>query len=66
VTFEPEEIAGDLTGDGRVDWMNLAILAQQWLWIGPSGNIDEDIIADGIVNFLDFAKIAEDWMAISE
>jgi len=53
----------DITGDGEVDFEDLAKLAEQWL--GPPGSPSADIApqpdGDGIVNFLDFAKLAEEW-----
>jgi len=51
VNLEPE----DTTGDSEVD---LAGLADKWLWIGDAGSIKEDITGDGIVNLADFAAIA--------
>ncbi len=53
--------AGDISGDGKIDFEDLSRLAEMWLWTGQAGEIAEDIFADGIVNFKDFAKIAEGW-----
>jgi hypothetical protein len=56
-------IAGDVTGNGIVDFEDLAILADQWLQ--PPGNPSADIApspVDGIVNFLDFVVMAEHWL----
>jgi hypothetical protein len=55
---------GDFTGDGIVDFEDLAILAEQWLqppgipsadiWLAPNG--------DDFVDFRDFAILADNWM----
>ena len=52
---------GDISDDGKVDFEDLAILANQWLQ--PPGTPSADIaLPYGIVDFLDFAKLAENWM----
>jgi hypothetical protein len=60
----PEPLAGDLNGDCRVNFKDLAILVNQWLQ--PSGSPSADIApppsGDGIVNFLDFEIMAENWL----
>jgi len=56
-------IAGDITGDDKVDFEDLNILAEQWLQ--PPGIPSADIAppdGDNIVNFLDFALLAENWL----
>jgi predicted aspartyl protease len=56
-------IPGDITNDGKVDWYDLKVLAEQWLQ--PPGEPSADIAptpADGIVNFLDFAILANHWL----
>ena len=63
VIFEAGKLIGDITGDGNVDWYDLARLADRWLWKGIPGSIDEDILQDGILDFLDLAKLAGDWMS---
>ena len=50
----------DLNGDGSVDYLDLVILAEQWLQ--PSGNPSADLNNDNIVNFADFAIFAPHWM----
>lgn len=60
ILLEEDNTAGDLTGDGEVNFEDLAKLCLYWLQdeasvdIAPPGG-------DGIVNFLDFAKLAENW-----
>jgi len=56
-------ILGDITGDGKVDFADLARLANEWLWTGQPGSISEDILQDGIINFADFALLAQNWLA---
>ena len=61
--IEPIEVlAGDITGEGDVDFADLERLANKWLWTGTPGSILEDIVKDGSVDFLDFTKLAENWM----
>jgi hypothetical protein len=53
----------DITDDGKVDFDDLKILAEQWLQ--PPGVPSADIApvpADGLVNFLDFAVLADHWL----
>jgi hypothetical protein len=54
-------LAGDITGEGNVDFADLTRLSDKWLWTGTPGNIPKDINKDGSVDFLDFAKLAENW-----
>jgi hypothetical protein len=60
------EVAGDITGEGDVNYADLARIAEKWLWIGTPGSIDEDIApepnGDGRVDFLDFTLLAKNWM----
>ncbi len=56
-------IPGDLEPDCDVDWMDLAMLSQEWLGFGlNSGDIAPSPTGDGIVNMLDFALLAEHWL----
>ncbi len=59
-------VLGDITGEGDINIADLIRLAEQWLWTGTPGSIDEDIApppdGDGKVNLLDFAVLAENWM----
>ncbi|MBN2139352.1 MAG: hypothetical protein JW720_16230, partial [Sedimentisphaerales bacterium] len=43
--------------DARPVVLNMAKLAEMWLWAGPSGAIAEDVVPDGRVNFADFAML---------
>ena len=62
--LDPDKIIGDLTGDGRVDFEDLAMLAYKWLQ--PPDTSFADIApepeGDGIVNLLDFAFMALHWL----
>lgn len=51
----------DLFSDGIVDYIDLASLAERWLWTGSKKGPDEDIAEDGVVNFIDFAELAREW-----
>jgi unsaturated rhamnogalacturonyl hydrolase len=59
--LEQSELAGDIDGDGDVDFDDLKILADNWLEDYPSADIFPPG-GDGIINFLDFAALAQDWM----
>jgi len=56
-------LAGDLNNDCRVNFLDFAILANQWLQLPgtPSADI-APIVGDDIVNFLDLALMAEHWL----
>jgi len=56
-------IAGDISEDGKVNYEDLGVLADQWLQ--PPGTPSADIApspVDGLVNFLDFAVLAKHWL----
>ncbi len=59
-----ENVPGDITGNGKVDFDDLKILTDQWLQ--PPGTPSADIApppdGDNIVNFLDFALLADNWL----
>ena len=55
-----EELLGDFTGNGFVDFEDLEILVSYWLQNEPSVDI-APAGGDGIINFLDFAGLAENW-----
>ena len=59
------DMAGDLNDDGKVDYDDLTILANQWLQPQPPSTPSADIAplpnGDGAVNFLDFTALVENW-----
>jgi hypothetical protein len=55
----PEQSA-DLNGDGKVDFEDFAIFADQWLLAKLSADVAQDG-GDGIVNFVDWAVFANGW-----
>ena len=59
-----DNIPGDITGNGRVDFEDLKVLADQWLQPPsiPSADIAPPPSGDNFVNFLDFAILAENWL----
>jgi len=57
----------DLTGDGCMDYEDLAMLVKNWLWSGPSGGYNvADFDFNGVVNMSDFARLAAGWPGICE
>jgi hypothetical protein len=56
--------AADITGDGIVDFEDLAVLAAQWLQTPgiPSADIAPLPDGDGVVDFQDFAELADHWL----
>ena len=62
--FASVQFAGspaDLVVDGRIDYADMARLAEWWLWVGPAKGVPADIAADGVVDFADFAQLAKEW-----
>ncbi len=55
--------AGDISGDGDVDFEDFAILADQWQQVpgSPSADIAPGN-GDGFVDFLDLEELANNWM----
>ena len=55
---------GDLNSDGRLDFVDFATLADQWLWApaSPSADIAPIPGGDGIVDTLDLAVLAQNWL----
>jgi len=52
-------LLGDIYSDCAIDYLDLKVLADNWLWSGtPRGNA-ADIYPDGTVDFADFAILAE-------
>jgi len=55
-------VVGDFTADGCVDYNDLAIFADSWLYSDPNiPDPNTDLDSDGTVNFADFAMLAENW-----
>jgi hypothetical protein len=60
-----ERLAGDLDGDGHVDYKDLLILTNYWL-ADPAGSVPfAGLNGDDIVDFKDYALLAQDWKASS-
>jgi hypothetical protein len=56
-------LKGDLTGDSKINFEDLSILAAYWLSYHPSIDIYPLPYGDGIIDFRDFAAFAKNWMA---
>jgi hypothetical protein len=54
--------SGDFNNDGAVDYSDVGILSDDWLWSGEPGAVPADIDEDGSVNFDDFAMCALRWV----
>jgi hypothetical protein len=50
----------DLNGDGIVDYLELAVLTEEWLQSG--GELQADFYEDGFIDFSDYAILAEQWL----
>ncbi len=57
------QVTGDITGDGVVDWLDVAAFADAWLTTTgtPNWNARADMVSDGIIDFFDFAVLAQNW-----
>ncbi len=74
LTFEriPSRLAADIAppgGDGTVDWLDFAALAQAWLskpgqpnWYAKA-DLAPPGAPDGVVDYLDLAVLADSWLA---
>jgi hypothetical protein len=60
VLVQTTTLAGDLNDDGKVDFDDFAIFADQWLLEKLSADVAPGR-GDGIVNFIDFAVFANGW-----
>jgi len=56
--FAADCLEGDVSGDCRVDFLDVALMAERWL--DPAGSICDIVGADG-VNLADFAIVAQNW-----
>jgi len=54
-----DNVEGDLTGDGLVNFSDVMLLSEQWLI--RSGNMHEDIYRDSSINMRDLAILAGKW-----
>ncbi|MGA2093956.1 MAG: hypothetical protein ABSH16_11200, partial [Sedimentisphaerales bacterium] len=67
ISYEPiNRLTGDIAppgGDGIVNELDLAALADAWLAnpLSQNWNSRADIVGDAIINFYDFAAIAQNW-----
>lgn len=57
-------IQSDINNDAHVDFQDIVLLAERWLWEGDCGAIPEDIFEDGRVNLRDFAVFAKMWLSL--
>jgi hypothetical protein len=61
-----QRLAGDLNGDGQVNYEDFLILTQNWL-TNPQGSVPyAGINEDNIVDFIDYIIFAQDWQAPSD
>jgi hypothetical protein len=54
-----QAFGSDIDWDGDIDFVDLKLLADNWLATGTG--LDGDLYVDNKVNFLDFAEFAEGW-----
>ena len=52
-----DQIEGDFSGDGQINFIDFGYLADKWLQTGAG--MAEDLYRDEIINFIDFAIFAE-------
>jgi len=57
---EASKLTGDVNGDGQVDWLDLSMMADQWLNPAVSG-LSADLNDDGDVDNADFAIMAANY-----
>lgn len=59
--------AGDIDGDGDVNWDDIWLVAQQWLLDPPVDSLPSaDLNGDDDVDFLDWAILANDWTELAD
>jgi hypothetical protein len=62
-----ERPAGDIDGDGDVNWDDIWLVAQQWLLDPPVDSLPSaDLNGDDNVDFLDWAILANDWTEVAD
>jgi hypothetical protein len=64
IEYEPiSRVAGDINGDGVVDWLDIDAFADAWLTTPGALNWNSraDMVSDGIINFPDFAVLTQNW-----
>jgi hypothetical protein len=49
----------DLNNDGAVDYLEMGVLAGQWL---RSGELEADFHKDGFIDSFDYAELAAQWL----
>ena len=59
--LEESPLEGDLTGDGKVDFRDVADMALYWLGEVPFKDIAPPE-GDGIINFQDLKVICDNWL----
>ena len=65
IEYEPiSRLAGDINGDGVINWLDIGAFADAWLTTtgAPNWNARADMVSDGIINFPDFAVLAQNWL----
>ena len=60
LTVEEQLIAGDVNGDGKVNVLDLVLVAQQFGKDVPA-NSPADVTGDGVVNILDLVRVAQEF-----
>ena len=53
-------LLGDLNNDGKIDYVDLAEQAEDWLT--SASEQAGDLSRDGVVNMVDFVALADDWL----
>ena len=64
IEYEPiSQLAGDINGDGVINWLDIGAFADAWLATpaSPNWNSRANMVSDGIINFRDFAVLAQNW-----
>ena len=60
----PDSIPGDFNTDGKVDFLDLGLLANYWLLkkTDSGWNAKYDLEEDGIINYLDLSVLGDHWL----